>query len=358
MGVKDFSSGRGDVHYIPFQNMCVILGSNIRSQENVLANAMEKLESIRVNGILGAFIGYTQKFSREEIEKTEWKFKSDALQKYFELPESDRPEFLELLVLTAGESRLTAIHQIVADAPELAEKFQRIPFRTEPANSGREQHVKTMLTENDSQPLTQYEQGLGYEFYYDLYLQDGLDFKKVYAEIAAKVGKSETHVRNCLALVRAPKEVQQLVSSGAVSNTIAVETIKTYGQDAAKEVLQEAAAIATTNGKGKVKSEHVTQAKQIVGATPKTRSKAPKGKSEKLGKLVLGNTEPEQPQENVKPVATPKYSKEVLDLINAAIAIRESRSNPAQYNDVGYREVMVLLDEWRTFEAALEAVEY
>lgn len=70
------------------------------------------------------------------------------------------------------------------------------------------------------------------------------------ADIARRVGKSDTHVAGCIALVNGNSDVHALVASGEVSATLAGAVVKEHGE-AAGAVL--AAAKAQVNAKGKTR---------------------------------------------------------------------------------------------------------
>lgn len=79
------------------------------------------------------------------------------------------------------------------------------------------------------------------------------------ADIARRVGKSDTHVAGCIALVNGNSDVHAMVASGEVSATLAGAVVKEHGE-AAGAVL--AAAKAQVNAKGK---------KRITAATVKPK---------------------------------------------------------------------------------------
>lgn len=70
------------------------------------------------------------------------------------------------------------------------------------------------------------------------------------ADIARRVGKSDTHVAGCIALTNGNSDVQALIQSGEVSATLAGAVVKEHGE-AAGAVL--AAAKVQANAKGKTR---------------------------------------------------------------------------------------------------------
>lgn len=71
------------------------------------------------------------------------------------------------------------------------------------------------------------------------------------ADIARKVGKSDTHVAGCIALLNANSDVQAMVKAGEVSATLAGAVVREHGE-AAGAVLGEAKAKAKAAGKKRV----------------------------------------------------------------------------------------------------------
>ena len=73
------------------------------------------------------------------------------------------------------------------------------------------------------------------------------------------MGFTKQYIEGLLDLVAAPKAIRDLVIAGTVSATLAVETIKKHGKDAAK-VLGQGAKEATASGKERVTKKHVVKA--------------------------------------------------------------------------------------------------
>lgn len=132
-------------------------------------------------------------------------------------------------------------------------------------------------TGSGQKALTPLEQGRGYL----RLIKMGLEAPT----IAAKLGVSRVTVDNGLTLAEAPVEVQQLISSGAVSSTTAREAIKQgpEGVAALKKAAADAETAPQATGKGGKKStkKKVTAKKLRGTAADKTTKKKGKGKSGK-----------------------------------------------------------------------------
>ncbi len=93
-------------------------------------------------------------------------------------------------------------------------------------------------------------------------------FQWTVSQIAAKVGKTDEHVRNILKLAEADTEVQQMVATGKVSASEAVKVIKKHGEGA-KTVLKAAVKSAAKAGKKKVTAKTLNADKTSAAAEKK-----------------------------------------------------------------------------------------
>lgn len=118
-----------------------------------------------------------------------------------------------------------------------------------------------LVTRNGGKRLTPYGEGIALK---DL-LGLGLDEK----EISRRTGFPMQKVQNVLGLVGAPKEMRDMVKSGRVSSTLAIETLKEEGAGAVA-TLKAAEAVATAKGKKKVMKKDVKAAKAADTTPPVT----------------------------------------------------------------------------------------
>jgi len=79
------------------------------------------------------------------------------------------------------------------------------------------------------------------------------------AEISRRVGKTATHVGNSLLLADAPQELQNLVASGQVSATLAIDTIKEHADGALSVLTGAVQGEATPDATPKVKRATVAK---------------------------------------------------------------------------------------------------
>lgn len=154
---------------------------------------------------------------------------------------------VDTIIVTDGHSRLAAFDLAVSEGWEGTE----LPVVTKPRGTSMEDLTIALVTSNNGRPLSPFEIGMvakrlvGY----------GMEPK----DIAIRLGYTKQYIDGLLDVVAAPKAIRDLVSSGKVSTTLAVETIKKHGKDAGK-VLSQGAQEATASGKDRVTKKHVNKA--------------------------------------------------------------------------------------------------
>ncbi len=190
-------------------------------------------------------------------------------------------------VITNGHCRLAAVRQAIARGAPI----KSVPVRLEPKSASEADHTFSMVARNTGKNLSQLELGFT--------CTRLLAFGWADADLAAKSGYSLQHIRNVLTLAAAPKQVTELVETGQVSASLAVQAVAAEGE-AAGETLQAAVEIAKEEAKSdpkKVKKaekaakegrslpkpapvkatmKHVAKAKGKVAAAKPLAKKAPK----------------------------------------------------------------------------------
>lgn len=128
-------------------------------------------------------------------------------------------------------------------------------------SSEADQILDNQVASNDSKAPKLHEYGRAFKRLLNLGMTE--------RDIAERIGKSDTHVRNCLMLYAAPEEVQHMVVAGEVSASLAIDTLRQAPEpQAATENLQ--AAVATAKAAGKTKAT----AKHMPATAPRTGLKA------------------------------------------------------------------------------------
>lgn len=162
-----------------------------------------------------------------------------------------------VVYVTDGHSR----HAAVAAARAAGAEIELIPVIVHPPGTSAEDLTVSLVTANSGKPLSPYEvatvckrlQGYGHD-------------EKA---IAKKLGYTVPYVKNLFDLLAAPKAVRDMVTTGKVSATLAVQTMKKHGKEAAS-VLKAGAVEAESKGKTKVTGKHVKNA----GPAPTKKSAA------------------------------------------------------------------------------------
>lgn len=169
--------------------------------------------------------------------------------------------------ITQGHRRMKAIERLHKKGVEVS-----IPIILEPEDITEEQLTISLTESNGGEPLTMLERSAVYKRLKDM----GMNL----TQIGKAVGKSATHVKDALTLLKASPELQKQINSGEISPTAALEQLKHSSSEEVEENLKKAkkAQTKTTTRSGKKKK--VTQT-QIANASGKGKTKVVKKKVEK-----------------------------------------------------------------------------
>jgi len=163
----------------------------------------------------------------------------------------------EIVYLTAGHTRYEAAGRAIKSGAPL----ETLPMVIKPKGTSMEDLTVALITENSGRPLTPMESAIvvkrlvGY----------GLDEER----IAKRLGYTPKYVGDLLVLVDAPKPVRDMIATGRISSTLALQTIAKHGPKAV-EKLKEAVAKAEASGKKKATGKHVDNSTPSVPKKPKT----------------------------------------------------------------------------------------
>jgi len=149
--------------------------------------------------------------------------------------------------LTDGHRRhAAALHAINV----LGAEIKSVPVQTEDRYASEAERVLSQLVRNNGKALTPIEAARVYKRLIDL----GWSEK----QIAESIGRSVNWVKGLLELQAAPSAVTAMVRSGAVSATLAMETIRKTGDgEKAAAALGAAVQKAAAAGKSKATAKHV-----------------------------------------------------------------------------------------------------
>ena len=159
-------------------------------------------------------------------------------------------------VLNDGECRLRAVLELIAEGVEI------LTVPTIQVSGGNESdRLLIAITANTGKPLSKWELGNAFQRLYRF----GWDEPK----IATKTGYVERFIREAMELADAPDEIKQLLSSQAVTPSLALAELRANGA-AAVETLKAAANAAQSSGKkGPAKR---AKSKTLPPAKPRTEN--------------------------------------------------------------------------------------
>lgn len=226
--MADAGAGRPRGTYmVPRDKIRVIDGFNIRnpSDPEYKAHVRSLATSIKTNGYMHdkPLAGYVAKD-----------------------PETDE----NVIYLTDGHSRLLGVDLANKEGAEITS----LPMVVKPKGTSMEDLTVALHTSNSGKPLTPYELGTLFKRM--------VGFGRTEKEIATRFGVSKKYVDDLLLLVGANKDVQDLVMSGKVAATLAIETLKVDGAKAGKK-LTKAVEKAEAQGKKKITAKALKADKHI-----------------------------------------------------------------------------------------------
>lgn len=220
--VKEATQGMksSDLWQVPFEELHVLEGFNIRVHDNEYEEHIESLvHSIMVNGYLRdkPMSGYVANVDGQSV-----------------------------IAIVDGHSRYEAIRR----AKERGVEITTVPVVTKTKGTSYEDLIISLRTSNTGRPLTPFETGILCK----RLVSFGWDEK----QIAEKFGVTPAYVSDLIMLQGANKEVRDLVASGKVSTTTAISTVKKHGT-AASKVLKDAVVTAQKAGKKRASVKHIAK---------------------------------------------------------------------------------------------------
>lgn len=161
--------------------------------------------------------------------------------------------------VTDGHCRLLATYRAIE---VYGAEVMAIPVMMEGRASGEADQLLTQIIANTGKKLTPLEQSHVFKRLYDL----GWDEK----QIAERSAKTVNYVKQLLDLQEAPEKIKDMVRSGQVSASLALQTVKSAETDEhAIETLETALETAVESGKDKVTAKHFKVAKPSTKITVK-----------------------------------------------------------------------------------------
>lgn len=149
-----------------------------------------------------------------------------------------------VIYLTGGHTRFEATGIANQEGCEI----HTLPIIVSPPGTSAEDLVVALVKGNEGKPLTPFETGIVCKRLVNF----GWETKK----IAQRLNMTETYVDGLLLLVGAPAEIRDLVQSGQVSATTAIQTLRTQGSEAIRH-LQDGVKRASEAGASRVTAKHL-----------------------------------------------------------------------------------------------------
>jgi ParB-like chromosome segregation protein Spo0J len=206
--------------------------------------------------------GFNRPIDRQHIENIKESIRGGVTLKPIDVA-VERTATQSTIFMVDGEHRMWAVRELVLEyraglsTGRDIDKMSAVEFK-----GGIDDQIAHMLSSGQGLAITPLVQG---EKYAELIAMNW-DVTK----IAKRMGRSVTHIENCLVLARANPDVRESVRAGEVAGTAAINIIREHGSDAGK-VIQDAL---KTSGKGKVTNKTIKGAsiprKLVVAVTSST----------------------------------------------------------------------------------------
>lgn len=207
---------RSDLYHIPFSSLQIVDGFNVRQDYGDLESLSSSIEE---NGVKVPLRVFKEKGS-------------------------------ELYNVVDGHRRLKAVELAIENGRLDPDEFL-IPCIMEGKGSNAEDRVLGMLLYNDGKRLNLLEEG---EVFKRL-----INYGWTEVKIAEKVGKTRTHVDNCLLLLSASPELKQKIVDGEVSSSFVIEELRDQTSDEVVENIEEAKKV---TGAKKISKKHIDKVKK------------------------------------------------------------------------------------------------
>lgn len=204
-----------------------------------------------------------------------------------------REDGQDVLFLVQGHRRLDAVRLAI----EEGFKIEKIPCVTTERGTTMEDLLVSTVTGNEGEPLQPIETAA--------IVRELIGMNMTEPEIARRLGYSKTHISNLLSMLEAPRDVREMIQGGQVAASVAIQTVKDHGKEAAK-VLQAGLEVAKAKGKDKVTPKHIKAAGMDKPKTPK--AKGPETEPQESGAPTAQDSAPENTAGDEQPQlpATPQ----------------------------------------------------
>lgn len=224
------------------------VGSSKKATQGISSGELFNVPRNRINVIPGFNVREKDADYKANVERYAASIEANGYDKTKPLAGFAYEENGEHLIgLTDGHTRLDAIDLLLAKGV----KIETIPVVIKPRGTSMEDITIGLVTSNSGAALKPLEVAkvckrlVGY----------GMEVK----DIATRLTLTAAYVNQLLDLLAAPKAVRDLVSNGTIAATLAMDTLKKHGKDAAK-MLTAGVKEAKSTGKTRVTAKHVKAA--------------------------------------------------------------------------------------------------
>jgi len=223
--MKESGATSSDLWKVPRASIRVIDGFNVRNSDDpeYVAHIRFLADSMKANG-----------------------YYPDKPLSGFVARENDQ----DVIYLSDGHSRLSAVDLAVSEGCEIA----TIPVVVKPRGTSMEDLTVALFTSNTGKPLTPIETAA--------VCKRLVGFGMPEKTIAERLNLSKRYVDDLLALIGSPKAIRNLVTTGKVSATNAINAIHTHGD---KAIAKLTAAVDTAQAAGgkKATAKHLDKPKKV-----------------------------------------------------------------------------------------------
>jgi len=216
--IKDIAKGRSDLYRVSINDLCVKDGWNSR-----ILDDPENVEHIDM---------LAKSIAEEGVKQPLTVYMEDGK-----------------LYIEDGHCRYFAAQKAISEYGASSDML--LPVRMGDKDASEADRIFGQILRNSGKPLSPLEMATVFKRLVDLGWSD--------SDIARKAGVTRVYVGHLITLIEAPKEIIALVRAGLISATLAIETIKEYG-DRAAELLKAAVALAIEKGKTRATKKHVKEA--------------------------------------------------------------------------------------------------
>ena len=134
--------------------------------------------------------------------------------------------------------------------------IKTIPVKAEDRYANEADQLFSQIIRNSGKPFSQMEQAKVFKRLVDMGWQQG--------DIAKKAGVSPARISQILTLLTMPEPIKQMVTNGQVSASMAQATLQQHNPATAIAMLQDAVAVAHSEGNDRAMPRHVEQAPSAV----------------------------------------------------------------------------------------------